>query len=279
MDKAISYLAAFFLIICISLDSCPSLRAQIHKADIKDPLYLALFPQLNPATGLSPVAEPAPAVGKVSPRPQESSDCEAGFEMVEPVKKELSLNGVDSVLLSFFVTTRSKPGIPAPCYYPEHWVCVFEKEPTGAFQPVDCSKVDQKIVFPENHAFDTSPFQLDESEQAFGIRVKGEYGTHWVSKESEALILFRLANKRLSQILAVPMDYSEEDYSLKNGVCRQRSILKVERTKTNGFFDWKILTSQKGHRLVCKEFNSPAGLYRWNGGHYFNIAHTKKIKG
>lgn len=261
----LSFLVVWSLSNLFSVVGAQQSRGHVLFAEPEDPVFLALYPTLSSVTGLTPVAEPAVAVGRRAPRSPGQGKCEPGFRISEPQRKEWSYGGTGFLLTAFFVTTDNKRGIAAPCYRPEPWVCVLERKPNASFEPVDCGRVEQRIVFPNEPSLDTAPFHSNETERAFGLRMRNTTGYRLSSETDETLILFRFHDKRLSQILAVPIARSEDDYT-KEGGCSRELILDVGKTKTRGFFDWSIRVGKKTGREPC-EIDS-AGTYRWDGTRY-----------
>jgi len=223
-----------------------------------DPVFLALYPRMDRATGLSPVAEPAVAVGRAAPRTASREECRYGFRIAGPVTKEWSQGGADYVLAFFFVTSEQAPGVNAGCYEPQPWVCALER---GA--PVDCARVEQEIVFPDEPAIDTAPFRLSETERAFGLRLRSTITLKTSAETQAALVLFRLHERRLQQVLALQSGTEEDTYG--SGECVRTLALRVEKTKTAGMFDWTTRTSSKTGKLPC---TLETGTYSWDGARY-----------
>jgi hypothetical protein len=250
-----------------ALSAAPSVaqsgRGQVAFAEPADPVFRALYPGLSPATGLTPVAEPEVAIGRRPPRRPEREECDAGFRIAEPATKEWRLAGADYLLASFFVTTENRPGVVAPCYQPEPWVCVLERKPGSGVAPVDCTTVEQDVVFPGVSSLDTAPFRLTETEKAFGVRLSQESGSRFETETREALVLFRLHERRLTQVLALAIGLTHDQFG--EGDCSRELILGVETTRTGGFFDWRIRTGKKTGSLPC---SLETGRYRWDGGRY-----------
>ena len=225
-----------------------------------DSVFRALYPTIDSTTGLTPVAEPAVAAGRRTPR-RPPEECDGGFKIAEPVTKEWNLAGTGYVLASFFVTTDNTPGTHSPCYKPEPWVCVLEPR-APAVVPVDCTTV-EPVVFPEFSSLDTAPFRLNETEKAFGVRLRSGISTRSDTEAREALILFRLHDRRLTQVLAVTIGLSTDTYG--DGECSRELTLGAEKTTTGGFFDWRTRTGKKTGALPCR---LETGTYRWDGARY-----------
>jgi hypothetical protein len=239
-------------------------KAAVEFAAPDDPVYRALYPALDPRTGLTPVAEPAVAAGR-GPARGGRERCAAGFRVSEPRVARWTAGGPNLHVAQFLVTTDSPPGVPAPCYQPEPWVCVLETA-GEAWRPVDCLRV-QGHVFPSEHSIDTAPFRLSDGETAVGARFRREVAGRFADETDEALVLFRFHQRRLAQILAVPIRREETDH-VGDESCSREYVLRVESTRTEGFFDWRVATGRRTGRARCAADPDPTGLYRWDGARY-----------
>ena len=187
---------------------CTTAQADVVFADPADPVFRALYPSIDPRTGITPVAEPAVAAGRAPARPGRDR-CAPGFRIAEPRLAKWPAGGTAASVALFQVTTDNPPGVAAPCYLPEPWLCVLEKN-GDAWAPVDCAPV-PRDVFPEEMSIDTAAFRLNDRETAVGARVGGEAATRTSTWTDQALVLFRLHERRLSQVLALTVVREETD--------------------------------------------------------------------
>lgn len=246
-------------------------RAAIELADPSDPVFRALYPDLNP-DGIAPFAEPAVARGRTAPR-SPGAECLAGFRIAEPRTRAWTSGSVN-LLTAFLVTTDHEPGVTAPCYQPEPWVCVLVREPDGTPQPVDCLRIEGEL-FPWEVSLDTAPFDLDQAERAFGVRIQNRITYRWGSETDSELVLFRLHERRLSQILRVRMGHEVDD-SGQGEACARELVLAVEKTRTSGFFDWSIRVGEDRGPGRCNVPEDPVGTYRWDGARYVKAPRGKR---
>ncbi len=240
--------------------------ADVEFARPSDAVFRVLYPALDPATGITPVAEPGVAAGRGTARALSDERCVAGFRIAEPRTKEWTLAGTTYLAVLYFVTTDSRPGLAAPCYKPEPWLCILEGKDT-AWQPVDCATVRQDFVFPGEPSIDTAAFRLNDSETAIGARLRHETATRFEGWTNEALVLFRLHERRLAQVLAVPIGRQETDHT-DNSSCTRTFVVQVEKARTAGFHDWRVRTGRHDGRAKCAADPDPTGLYRWDGSRY-----------
>lgn len=259
-------LRATGMLIAVMAVGAATAAADVEFARPGDPVLRALYPALDPATGVTPVAEPAVAVGRAVPRTQDDDRCVPGFRIAEPRTKEWTLAGTTYLAVLYFVTTDSRPGVAAPCYKPEPWLCVLEGKDT-AWRPVDCAAVRQDFVFPNEPSIDTAPFRLNERETAIGARLRHQTATRFAEWTNEALVLFRLHERRLTQVLAVPIGRQERDET-DGSTCSRTLVVQVETTQTSGFHDWRVRTGRRTGRARCAIDPDPTGLYRWDGRGY-----------
>ena len=240
-------------------------RAGVEFGNPADPVFRALYPAIDPVTDMTPVAEPAVAAGR-DPARSGRTGCAAGFRIAEPRVASWTAGGESSFVALFLVTTDSPPGVAAPCYHPQPWICVLDK--TGdRWAPVDCARVRQDHVFPDEPQVDTAPFRLNAGETAVGARLRHESGNRSEQFTDEILVLFRLHERRLTQVLAVPAAREETDFT-DGSTCSRTFVLQVETTQTGGFFDWRVKTGRHTARKRCAVDPDPVGVYRWDGRRY-----------
>lgn len=242
-------------------------------ADPRDPVLRALYPRLDPDTGFSPVAEPEVAVRRGDPRSPGTGECQPGFRIAEARTRDWTVGGTAYLLATFLVTTDAKPGVPAPCYRPEPWVCVLDKTRAGALDPLDCLKIEPDL-FPLELSLDTARFDLNDSERAFGVRFRSAAHWRWGSGTDAALALFRLRDRRLSQVLALRMGHELDDHG-QGGACARELVLAVEKTRSRGFFDWSVRVGRNEGPAACEIRDDPVGTYRWDGARYVKAARRK----
>lgn len=240
--------------------------ADVRFAAPDDPVVRALYARADPRTGLTPAAEPDVAAGREAPRTAREG-CLPGFRVAELQTREWAPPGGPSYrLATFLVTPDSPPDRPLPCYHPEPWVCALEQGDAGAPRPLDCVKV-ERIVFPGQVALDTAPFDLSESERAFGVRLRNETAHRWGTEVSAALGLFRLHDRRVLPVLSVPVLEELDDFG-QGAACKREVVVRVERSRTLGFFDWTVRTATNRGPGTCTIEPDPVGTYRWNGRRY-----------
>jgi hypothetical protein len=175
------------------------------------------------------------------------------------------LPGGDSVYVAvFLVTTDSPPGVAAACYHPEPWVCVLNRA-GDSWVPVDCARVEQDL-FPGEINSEGTHYRLNGQETAFSVRVRNVTANRYGETREEVLVLFRIHEREISQVLVAPFLRAETD--LANGTeCLRRLFLRAEPTQTIGFFDMSLkLVKLTGSGCVIDP--DPAGFYRWNGRRY-----------
>ena len=239
--------------------------AQVEFADPADAMFRALYPSIDTRTGLTPVAEPAVASGREPARvPREG--CVPGFRIAAPRVEKWPAAGATTHIAHFLVTTDSPRGAALPCYRPEAWVCVLDRAAAG-WAPIDCARVEQDHVMSDGPSIDTAPFRLNEAETAFGVRLRHKTAYRTEDATDEVLVLFRLHERRLTQVLAVPIAREETDYT-GGGECARALVVNVDKTRTAGFFDWRVATGRRRGGAECAVDPDPTGRYRWDGRRY-----------
>jgi hypothetical protein len=139
--------------------------------------------------------------------------------------------------------------------------------------PVDCTTVEQDLVFPGVSSLDTAPFRLNETEKAFGVRLRHQQATRSDEEVREALVLFRLHDRRLTQVLAVTIGLSTDTFG--DGTCSRELTLGAEKTTSGGFFDWRTRTAKKTGSLPCQ---LETGTYRWDGARYVRSSDVRPMR-
>ncbi|MDR3352062.1 MAG: hypothetical protein LBO00_03445 [Zoogloeaceae bacterium] len=110
------------------------------------------------------------------------------------------------------------------------------------------------------HKFDLANYRLNEKEKAFGVRGGHDIGYSGGGAYCEFLVLFRIVGDQLVRVFGAEM-YTFQDIAgdwHKDGtrdhdIYENKSTLRVLKTKTNGFFDWELRTSDGDN-----------ARYRWN---------------
>jgi hypothetical protein len=122
-------------------------------------------------------------------------------------------------------------------------------------------------VFPNEPSIDTAAFRLNETDTAIGARPRHKTATRFAEWTDEALVLFRLHERRLTRVLAVPIGRQETDET-DGSTCSRTLVVQVETAQTAGFRDWRVRTGRHTGRARCAPDPDPTGLYRWNGRGY-----------
>lgn len=243
----------FFLLLITS-----SVFADVRFSDPRNETLKAIFPAMDPQ-GVIPAEVPPGA----TPNPARITDkeCAKGFKIAEDITKSWKYGKSTYTLSAFFTTTWSPKG---SCYSPQPWVCVLaDKKVEG------CAQVEQEITFPNNPSFDTANFKMSAEEKAFGLRLYYETGNASEITAPTALVLFRLKDKKLSQILAVEISRQETVYDDKGETeCKSAFVLDAMKNQTQGFFDWQVIVDKKNKTKPCQMENNPVGTYKWNGTKY-----------
>lgn len=130
---------------------------------------------------------------------------------------------------------------------------------------------DTDTLFPQSYKrLDLAPYQLNDKTKAFGVRVGFSEGYSGGGAFFEALQLYMVQGDKIINILSEPMYFYQDiagewnkDGSRQHDINESKNILKVLKTKTDGYSDLQIKSlsfkwqkifkwSEKEQRYVTK---------------------------
>ncbi len=116
-------------------------------------------------------------------------------------------------------------------------------------------KFDDRFQF---NKFDFAPFQLSESEYAFGIKRCVIYSGTGATNSYESIDLFRLSGENIEKIFSTPVKY--EKSTIRGDASQdsiKKAIISVAPEKTDGYFN-----------LIKKFGTGKPAVFRWDGKFY-----------
>jgi len=120
--------------------------------------------------------------------------------------------------------------------------------------------------------FELANYKLNDTERAFGYRIKTWDGGTGADSGDEIVVLYRRTPRGLSEIFSAAMASHESEWDNANGKTSKdvetKSILSVASTMHDGFYDWQV----KGKTINKKSKSGWKPLkvqtYVWQSGRY-----------